>query len=232
MYIKWADKTKFKVDINDYQADDEGGIKGVTFTVHGKYAYGLLEAEKGVHRLVRISPFDQAKRRHTSFASVDAIPLIELKKEIVIKPEDLRIETFRASGPGGQHVNVTDSAVRIVHLPSGITVQCQNERSQLNNRRTALKILKSRLYSRMREEQKSKIEEIRGEREDIAFGSQIRSYVFHPYRMIKDHRSNIEVGDVDRVMNGEIDKFIDSYLRSVKNRKEKPKNKKQDRDKK
>jgi len=216
MYLRWADKKKFKVDINDYQPDEEAGIKSVMFTVHGPYAFGLLEAEKGVHRLVRISPFDQAKRRHTSFVSVDAIPLIEMRKEIEIKPEDLRIDTYRSSGAGGQHVNVTDSAVRIVHLPTGVTVQCQNERSQLKNKQTAMKILKARLFDRMRKEQEKKIEELRGQREDIAFGSQIRSYVFHPYRMVKDHRTDIEIGDADRVINGDIDEFIDGYLRKVK----------------
>ncbi len=216
MYLRWADKKKFKVDINDYQPDEEAGIKSVMFTVHGPYAFGLLEAEKGVHRLVRISPFDQAKRRHTSFVSVDAIPLIEVRKEIEIKPEDLRIDTYRSSGAGGQHVNVTDSAVRIVHLPTGVTVQCQNERSQLKNKQTAMKILKARLFDRMRKEQEKKIEELRGQREDIAFGSQIRSYVFHPYRMVKDHRTDIEIGDADRVINGDIDEFIDAYLRKVK----------------
>ncbi len=216
MYLRWADKKKFKVDINDYQPDEEAGIKSVMFTVHGQYAFGLLEAEKGVHRLVRISPFDQAKRRHTSFVSVDVIPLIEVRKEIEIKPDDLRIDTYRSSGAGGQHVNVTDSAVRIVHLPTGVTVQCQNERSQLKNKQTAMKILKARLFDRMREEQERQIEKLRGQREDIAFGSQIRSYIFHPYRMVKDHRTDVEIGDADRVINGDVDEFIDAYLRKVK----------------
>lgn len=216
MYLRWAERKKFKVDINDYQPGEEAGLKSVTFTVHGKYAYGMLEAEKGVHRLVRISPFDQAKRRHTSFASFDVIPLVESAKEIEISPDDLRIDTYRSSGAGGQHVNVTDSAVRIVHLPTGITVQCQNERSQLKNKQTAMKILKARLFDHYRKEQAEKLEALRGGKEDIAFGSQIRSYVLHPYRMIKDHRTDIEVGDVDKVLNGEIDMFIDEYLRKVK----------------
>lgn len=221
MYLKWADKKRLSVDVNDYQPGEEAGLKSVTFTVHGRYAFGLLEAEKGVHRLVRLSPFDQAKRRHTSFASVDVIPFIEETREVVINQDDLRIDTYRSSGAGGQHVNVTDSAVRIVHIPTGITVQCQNERSQLKNKQTALKILKARLFDHMRREQERKLEEIRGPREDIAFGSQIRSYVFHPYRMIKDHRTDTEVGDADRVMNGDIDLFIDAYLRKSKVKSEK-----------
>lgn len=216
MYLRWADQKGFKTDINDYLAGEEAGLKSATFTVHGPYAFGLLEAEKGVHRLVRISPFDQAKRRHTSFASVDVIPLVEEKRELQINPDDLKIETYRASGPGGQHVNVTDSAVRITHLPTKIAAQSQSERSQFRNKEIALSILKARLFDRMREEHIKKIEELRGEKEEIAFGSQIRSYVFHPYRMIKDHRTDLEVGNVEAVMNGEINQFIESYLRRVK----------------
>lgn len=216
MYLRWADQKGFKADINDYLPGEEAGLKSVTFTVHGAYACGLLEAEKGVHRLVRISPFDQAKRRHTSFASVDVIPLIEEKQELRINPDDLKIETYRASGPGGQHVNVTDSAVRITHLPTKITAQSQSERSQFRNKEIALSILKARLFDRMREEHIKKIEELRGEKGEIAFGSQIRSYVFHPYRMAKDHRTDLETGNVDAVMDGDINLFIDAYLRRVK----------------
>lgn len=216
MYLRWADQKGFKIDINDYLPGEEAGLKSATFTVHGPYAFGLLEAEKGVHRLVRISPFDQAKRRHTSFASVDVIPLVEEKRELQINPDDLKIETYRASGPGGQHVNVTDSAVRITHLPTKIVAQSQSERSQFRNKEIALSILKARLFDRMREEHIKKIEELRGEKEEIAFGSQIRSYVFHPYRMIKDHRTDLETGNADAVMDGEIDQFIEAYLKKAK----------------
>lgn len=221
MYLRWADRQGFKTDINDYLAGEEAGLKSATFTVHGSYAFGLLAAEKGVHRLVRISPFDQAKRRHTSFASVDVIPLVEEKRELQISPDDLKIETYRASGPGGQHVNVTDSAVRVTHLPTKITAQSQSERSQFRNKEIALGILKARLFDRMREEHIKKIEELRGEKNEIAFGSQIRSYVFHPYQMVKDHRTDLEAGNVDQVMDGEIDPFIDAYLKKLKMKNEK-----------
>lgn len=224
MYLKWVDRKGFKAEINDYLPGEEAGLKSVTFTVHGPYAYGLLLAEKGVHRLVRISPFDQAKRRHTSFASVDVIPLVEEEVKVEINPEDLKVETYRASGPGGQHVNVTDSAVRITHIPTKLTAQSQNERSQFRNKEIAMKILRARLFNLLREEREKKLEEIRGEQSEIAFGSQIRSYVFHPYRMVKDHRTVLQRGDIDSVMDGDIDQFIDAYLKKTKNQKPKIKN--------
>jgi len=212
MYLRWAERRGFRVDLNEVQPGEGGGIKSATFTVHGRNAYGLLTAEKGVHRLVRISPFDQARRRHTSFASLDVIPLIEDDIEVEIDPKDLRIDTFRSSGAGGQHVNVTDSAVRIIHLPTGITVSCQNERSQISNRETAMRILRARLFELERRRREEEIARLRGERRDIGFGSQIRSYVLHPYRMAKDHRTGYEVGNVDAVLDGELDEFIDRYL--------------------
>ena len=213
MYLRWAETRNFKVDLNDLQPGDGGGIKSATFTVHGRNAYGLFMSEKGVHRLVRISPFDASSRRHTSFASLDVIPMLEEAGEIEIDPKDLRVETYRSSGAGGQHVNVNDSAVRITHLPTGIVVSCQNERSQISNRQTAMRILEARLFELSRREREKEIEKLRGERQDIGFGSQIRSYVLHPYRMVKDHRSGLEIGNVDAVLDGDLDELIDAYLR-------------------
>jgi peptide chain release factor 2 len=212
MYLRWAERRGFSSEINELWPGDEAGIKSVTFTIHGRYAYGLMEAEKGVHRLVRISPFDSSKRRHTSFASVDVIPAVEDEIEIIIDPKDLRIETYRSSGAGGQHVNVTDSAVRITHLSTGIVAQCQNERSQLSNRETAMKILKARLFKHEQEKKDEELAEFYGEKKEIAWGSQIRSYVFHPYSLVKDHRTNFEKGNVQGVMDGDIDEFIVAYL--------------------
>ena len=216
MYLMWADKRGFKTEVNDYLGGEEAGLKNVTFTVLGKYAYGLLGAEKGVHRLVRLSPFDQAKRRHTSFASVDVIPIVEEEEEIELNPDDLRIDTYRASGAGGQHVNKTDSAVRATHVPTGLVAQCQSERSQFRNKQGALKILKARLGNLQREEQEKKVAALRGAQSDIAFGSQIRSYVFHPYQMVKDHRTDVETGDIQKVMDGGLDMFIEAYLKRAK----------------
>jgi peptide chain release factor 2 len=212
MYLKWAEKHNFKPEILDLLPGEEAGIKSVTLMVTGEYAYGYLKAEAGIHRLVRISPFDAGKRRHTSFASIFVYPEIEEDIEIDIKDEDLRIETFRASGAGGQHVNKTSSAVRITHIPTGIVVQCQNERSQHKNKATAMKVLRSRLYEIKQEEQAKKLEEIVSEKKDIAWGSQIRSYILQPYQMVKDHRTNLEVGNVNAVLDGDIDQFIDAYL--------------------
>ena len=213
MYLRWAETRGFKVDLNDLQPGEGGGIKSATFTLHGRNAYGLMLAEKGVHRLVRISPFDASSRRHTSFASLDVIPMLEGEEGVEIDPKDLRVETYRSSGAGGQHVNVTDSAVRITHLPTGITVSCQNERSQISNRQTAMRILSARLFELARREREKEIEKLRGERVDIGFGSQIRSYVLHPYRMAKDHRTGVETGNVDAVLDGALDEFVDAYLR-------------------
>ncbi len=212
MFLRWAERRGFKVDLNELQPGDGGGIKSATFTVHGRHAFGLFSSEKGVHRLVRISPYDQARRRHTSFASLDVIPLIEDDIQIDIDPKDLRIDTYRSSGAGGQHVNVTDSAVRITHVPTGVISTCQNERSQISNRETAMRILKARLFEREREKREDDIKELRGARRDIGFGSQIRSYVLHPYRLAKDHRSGWEEGNVDAVLDGDLDEFIDRYL--------------------
>ncbi len=212
LYLRWAEKKGFKTEIIDYQPGEEAGVKSVTVLVSGDYAYGLLVAEIGIHRLVRISPFDANKRRHTSFCAVHAYPEIDEAIEIEIRDEDLRIDTYRSSGSGGQHVNVTDSAVRITHLPTRIVVQCQNERSQHKNKAFALKVLRSRLFQLKEEEQKKKLQQIQGEKKDIAWGSQIRSYVLHPYRMIKDHRTNFETGKVDSFLDGEIDGFIDAFL--------------------
>jgi len=212
MYLKWAERRGFKREVLDYQPGDEAGIKSATLTLSGEHAFGLIAAEAGVHRLVRISPFDQAARRHTSFASVYVWPEIEDDIDIEIPEKDLRIDTYRSSGAGGQHVNVTDSAVRITHLPTGIVVSCQNERSQHKNRDIAMKVLKARLYDLKEKEQQAKLEQIGGAKKDIAFGSQIRSYVLQPYQMIKDHRTKLQVGDVQRVLDGDIDQFITTYL--------------------
>jgi peptide chain release factor 2 len=212
MYMRWIERRGFKREVIDYQPGDEAGLKSVTLTVAGEYAYGLLSAEVGVHRLVRISPFDQAARRHTSFASLHAYPELPEDVDIVIDDKDIRIDTFRSSGAGGQHVNVTDSAIRITHLPTGMVVSCQNERSQHRNRDSAMRVLKARLFDLKMKEQQANLEKIGGIKRDIAFGSQIRSYVMHPYQMVKDHRTKEQVGDVNRVMDGDIDVFIKSYL--------------------
>ncbi|WP_459865271.1 peptide chain release factor 2 [Calditerricola yamamurae] len=213
MYTRWAEDKGYVVETLDYQPGEEAGIKSVTLLIKGHNAYGYLKAEKGVHRLVRISPFDAAGRRHTSFVSVDVIPEMDDDVEIEIRPEDLRIDTYRSSGAGGQHVNKTESAVRITHLPTGIVVTCQSERSQIQNRERAMKILKARLLELKRQEQEKQLAELRGEQKEIAWGNQIRSYVFHPYSLVKDHRTGVEVGNVQAVMDGEIDVFIDAYLR-------------------
>jgi peptide chain release factor 2 len=212
MYLRWTERRGFKREIIEVQPGDEAGIKSATFTVIGDYAYGMLLAEAGVHRLVRISPFDQASRRHTSFASVFVWPELPDDVDVEIEDKDLRIDTYRSSGAGGQHVNVTDSAVRITHLPTGIVVSSQNERSQHRNRDSAMKVLKARLFDLRMKEQQAKLDQLGGEKKDIAFGSQIRSYVLHPYQLIKDHRTKEEVGDVNRVLDGDIDLFIKSYL--------------------
>ncbi len=212
MYLRWTERRGFKRDVIDLQPGDEAGIKGATMTIVGDYAYGLMLAEAGVHRLVRISPFDQASRRHTSFASVFVWPELPDDVDVEIEEKDLRIDTYRSSGAGGQHVNVTDSAVRITHLPTNIVVSSQNERSQHRNRDSAMKVLKSRLYDLKLKEQQAKLDQLGGEKKDIAFGSQIRSYVLHPYQLIKDHRTKEEVGDVSRVLDGDIDVFIKTYL--------------------
>jgi len=212
MYLRWAEKRGYRTEILDYQAGEEAGVKSVTFTVSGEYAYGRMKAEAGVHRLVRISPFDANKRRHTSFASIYVYPEVEDDIDISIDEKELRIDTYRASSAGGQHVNKTDSAVRITHLPTNIVVQCQNERSQLKNKNVAMKVLKSRLYELRKKEQDEKLGKLVSEKKDIAWGSQIRSYVFQPYQMVKDHRSGVEVGHVSSVMDGELDQFIEAYL--------------------
>jgi peptide chain release factor 2 len=212
MYLRWTERRGFKRELIEVQPGDDAGIKSATFTVMGEYAYGLLLAEAGVHRLVRISPFDQASRRHTSFASVFVWPELPDDVDVEIEDKDLRIDTYRSSGAGGQHVNVTDSAVRITHLPTGIVVSSQNERSQHRNRDSAMKVLKARLYDLRMKEQQARLDQLGGEKKDIAFGSQIRSYVLHPYQLIKDHRTKEEVGDVNRVLDGDIDSFIKTYL--------------------
>jgi len=218
MYLRWAEKHKFKAQVVDILQGDEAGIKSATFTVSGPYAYGFLKAEAGVHRLVRISPYDANKRRHTSFAAVIVYPEIEDDINIEIKPDDIKVDTFRASGAGGQHVNKTSSAVRLTHITSGIVISCQNERSQHKNKAMALKILKARLYDLSLKEQESKMKEIVGDKKGIAWGSQIRSYVLQPYRLVKDHRTSVESGNVDAVLEGEIDKYIRAFLeRRLKN---------------
>ena len=215
MYLRWAEKNGFKTEIIDILPGEEAGLKNITFTVNGHYAYGYLKAEVGIHRLVRISPFDAGARRHTSFASVFVIPEVPENIVIEIDEKDLRIDTFRSSGAGGQHVNKTDSAVRITHLSTGIIVQCQNERSQHKNKATALKILKARLYEKELREKEEKIQELHNTKKEIAWGSQIRSYIMHPYKMVKDHRTNKVINQVDRVMDGEIDELIKAYLLST-----------------
>jgi peptide chain release factor 2 len=212
MYIKWSERRGFKRDMMDLQPGDEAGIKSATFMLMGDYAYGLMTAEAGVHRLVRISPFDQAARRHTSFASVYVWPELPEDADVEIDEKDLRVDTYRSSGAGGQHVNVTDSAIRITHLPTGIVVSCQNERSQHKNRSQAMKVLRSRLFDLRLKEQQAKLEQLGGAKKEIGFGSQIRSYVLQPYQMIKDHRTKTEVGDVGRVLDGDVDGFIKTYL--------------------
>ena len=214
MYTRWAEKRGFKVETVDYLPGDEAGIKSVTLSIKGHNAYGYLQAEKGVHRLVRISPFDSSGRRHTSFVSCDVMPEFDDNIEIDIRTEDLKIDTYRATGAGGQHINTTDSAVRITHIPTGTIVQCQAERSQIKNREKAMTMLKGKLYQLELDKQQSQLNEIRGEQKEIGWGSQIRSYVFHPYSMVKDHRTNEETGNVGAVMDGDLDPFINAYLRS------------------
>jgi len=213
MYTRWADLHQCKVKMLDELPGDEAGIKSATLSIEGDMAYGYLKSEKGVHRLVRISPFDSNKRRHTSFASVDVIPEIEEDVDIEINPDELRIDIFRSSGPGGQSVNTTDSAVRLTHLPTGVVVQCQNERSQLQNRQTAMKILRARLYELKCKAQEEKMSKEYGQKQKIEWGSQIRSYVMHPYSMVKDHRTDVETGNVPKVMDGGIDLFVEAFLR-------------------
>jgi peptide chain release factor 2 len=212
MYLKWSERKGFKRDLIDYQPGEEAGLKSATVLFMGEGAFGLLSAEAGVHRLVRISPFDQAARRHTSFASVFVWPELPEDVDIEIEDKDLRVDTYRSSGAGGQHVNVTDSAVRLTHLPTGIVVSCQNERSQHKNRSSAMKVLKARLFDLKMKEQQAKLDQIAGAKKEIGFGSQIRSYVLQPYQMIKDHRTKVEVGDVNRVLDGDLDTFIKTYL--------------------
>ncbi len=218
MYLRWAEKRNFKTNIIDYLPGDEAGVKSVSFTIEGEYAYGYTKAEIGIHRLVRISPFDAGARRHTSFASVFVYPEVDDEIKIDINEDDLRIDTFRSGGKGGQHVNKTDSAVRITHLPTNIVVQCQNERSQHKNKAMAMKYLKSRLYERELQIKNDKLDEENKQKKDIAWGSQIRSYVLHPYKMVKDHRTNLENGNAQKVLDGDIDDFIQAYLMYVGNR--------------
>lgn len=214
MYLRWSERKGFSTTIIDYQPGDEAGVKSVSLTIEGEYAYGYAKAEIGIHRLVRISPFDSGARRHTSFASVFVYPEVDDEINIEIGDNDLRIDTYRSTGAGGQHVNKTDSAVRITHLPTGIVVQCQNERSQHKNKAMAMKFLKSRLYEIEIQEQRKKIDELNKTKKDIAWGSQIRSYILHPYKLVKDHRTNLEVGNANRVLDGDIDDFIEAYLLS------------------
>ncbi|MFV8826496.1 peptide chain release factor 2 [Alkalihalobacterium sp. APHAB7] len=215
MYTRWAEKKGFKVETLDYLPGDEAGVKSVTLLIKGHNAYGYLKAEKGVHRLVRISPFDSSGRRHTSFVSCEIMPELDDNVEIDVSPEELKVDTYRASGAGGQHINTTDSAVRITHVPTNTVVTCQTERSQIKNRERAMKMLMAKLYQLKIEEQQAELAEIRGEQKDIGWGSQIRSYVFHPYSLVKDHRTNFEIGNTNAVMDGELDGFIDAYLRSM-----------------
>ena len=219
MYTRWATKKGYEVKELDYLEGDEAGIKSVTFEIIGENAYGYMKDEMGVHRLVRISPFDAGGRRHTSFASLEVLPEITEDIEIDINPDDLRVDTYRASGAGGQHINKTSSAVRITHIPTNIVVACQSERSQIQNRETAMKMLKSKLFDLKEKEQKETINDLKGEQKDIAWGSQIRSYVFCPYTLVKDHRTNYEVGNVQTVMDGNLDGFIESYLKYINSNK-------------
>jgi peptide chain release factor 2 len=212
MYLRWADRRGYRTEILEYQPGEEAGLKSVTFTVEGDYAYGYLKAEAGIHRLVRISPFDANSRRHTSFASLFVYPEVDDTIKVEVNEADLRVDTYRSSGAGGQHVNKTDSAVRLTHIPTGIVVACQNERSQHKNRAMAMKILRSRLYELEIEKQKEKMDTLHKTKKDNAWGSQIRSYVLHPYRLVKDHRTNIEIGNADAVLDGDIDPFIQAYL--------------------
>ena len=212
MYSRWAEKRGFSVELDETQPGTEAGISSATFIVKGRYAYGLLSGEKGVHRLIRISPFDANARRQTAFASFDAVPALEQAEEPEIDPNDLRIDTFRSSGAGGQHVNVTDSAIRITHLPTGIVVSCQNERSQIQNRAKAMQILAARLAERQRQERQQELDLLSGEKKDVAFGSQIRTYTLAPYQLVKDERTRHETGNVDAVLDGDLDAFVESYL--------------------
>lgn len=214
MYVRWAEKNGYKVETMDFLAGDEAGVKSVTLLISGRNAYGYLKAEKGVHRLVRISPFDASGRRHTSFAAADVMPEVDDTVEININPVDLRVDTFRAGGAGGQHINKTDSAVRMTHLPTGVVVQCQSERSQIQNREQCMRLLRAKLFELERQKQSDKKAELGGEYQAIEWGSQIRSYVFHPYNLVKDHRTNTETGNTQAVMDGELDLFIEAYLRS------------------
>lgn len=214
MYTRWAERRGFKVETLDYLPGDEAGVKSVTLLIKGHNAYGYLKAEKGVHRLVRISPFDASGRRHTSFVSCEVMPELSDDIEINISPDELKVDTYRASGAGGQHINTTDSAIRITHLPTNTVVTCQTERSQIKNRERAMKMLQAKLFQLKLDEQKAELDEIRGEQKEIGWGSQIRSYVFHPYSLVKDHRTNYEVGNTSAVMDGDLDPFIDAYLRS------------------
>jgi peptide chain release factor 2 len=213
MLLRYAETQRWKVDLDEVAPDEEGTIKSATFTVHARYAFGMLQSEKGVHRLVRMSPFDNAGRRHTSFALVDVLPVLPKDIDLSIDPKDLRIDTYRSSSAGGQHVNVTDSAVRITHLPTGIVAACQNERSQMQNKEKAMEILRSRIYEYREREREKELEAIRGERQDIAFGSQIRSYVLAPYTMVKDHRTGIETGNAQGVLDGDLEQFVLGYHR-------------------
>lgn len=215
MYLRWTEQHGYKANVVDFQPGEEAGVKSVTFIVEGAFAYGYLKAERGVHRLVRISPFDANKRRHTSFTSVDVIAEVEDAPEVEIKEAELRIDTYRAGGKGGQHVNKTSSAVRLTHIPSGIVVQCQNERSQHQNKEVAMKVLKARLYQRHLKEREEELKAQYGEKKEIAWGSQIRSYVFHPYTLVKDHRTGYETSNGQLVMNGELDEFIQAYLKKL-----------------
>lgn len=218
MYVRWAERHGYKVEFLDYQPGDEAGVKSVTIYVSGENALGYLRSEKGVHRLVRISPFDAAGRRHTSFSSVDIVPEIDDTIDVEIRPEDLKIDTYRSSGAGGQHVNKTESAIRITHIPTGLVVACQNERSQFQNKDRAMQMLRAKLYELRRSEQEAKMAKIKGEYSEIAWGNQIRSYVFCPYTMVKDHRTEVETGNIQAVMDGELDPFIEAYLRSDLNK--------------